>query len=128
MNVLVDTHVVLWAATAPRRLSRTAARLLGEPSTVPHFSSASLWEIVVKQGLGRADFDVDARRLWRALPENGWRELPVLGAHVLAVGSLPPLHRDPFDRLLLAQASVEGCPLLTADDAIAAYPGNVLLA
>jgi PIN domain nuclease of toxin-antitoxin system len=117
VNVLVDTHVVLWAATAPRRLSRTAARLLGEPSTVPHFSSASLWEIVIKQGLGRADFDVDARRLWRALPENGWRELPVLGAHVLAV-----------DRLLLAQASVEGWPLLTADDAIAAYPGNVLRA
>lgn len=128
MNLLVDTHVVLWAATAPKRLSRAAARLLGDPATVPHFSAASLWEIVIKQALGRDDFDVDARRLWRALPDNGWRELPVIGAHVLAVAALPPLHRDPFDRLLLAQASVEGWPLLTADDTVAAYPGHVLRA
>jgi PIN domain nuclease of toxin-antitoxin system len=126
LNLLVDTHVVLWAATAPRRLSRAARRLLDDPTHALHFSAASLWEIVIKQGLGREDFDVDARRLWRALPDNGWRELPVLGAHVLAVATLPPLHRDPFDRLLLAQAGVEGWSPVTADEAVSAYPGDVI--
>jgi PIN domain nuclease of toxin-antitoxin system len=128
VNLLVDTHVLLWSAAAPGRLRRATARLLSDPTTVPHFSPASLWEIVIKQGLGRADFDVDARRLWRLLPENGWKELSIGAAHVLAVATLPPLHRDPFDRLLIAQAAVEGWPLLTADDAVAAYPGRIVRA
>ena len=125
MTYLLDTHLLLWAAIAPRRLPRAAARLLSDEANTPWFSSASLWEIVIKQGLGRADFDVDARRLWQGLQANGWRELAVAAAHVLAVGLLPALHRDPFDRLLVAQAGVEGFMLLTSDDAVAAYPGPV---
>ena len=125
MNLLVDTHLLLWAAIAPRRLPRIASRLLSDEANTPWFSSASVPEIVIKQGLGRADFDVDARRLWLGLQANGWREWAVGAAHVLAVGQLPALHRDPFDRLLVAQAGTEGFVLLTSDDAVAAYAGPV---
>ena len=85
------------------------------------FSSASLWEIGIKRGLGRADFNVDPRRLWRMLLINGYRELPVTCEHAIAVNELLPLHKDPFDRILVAQARVEGLLLLTLDKAVAKY-------
>ena len=89
------------------------------------FSSASLWEISIKRSLGRTDFKVDPRRLWRMLLVNGYRELPVTSEHAVAVNDLPPLHKDPFDRILVAQARVEGLTLLTADKAIAKYGDGV---
>lgn len=95
--------------------------LLLDSSTHLVFSSASLWEVSIKNGLDRADFKVDPRRLWRMLLLAGYRELPVMGEHAVAVGELPPLHRDPFDRILVAQAKMEGLLLLTADKAVAEY-------
>ncbi len=92
------------------------------------FSVASLWEIVIKRGLHRPDFQVDARLLRRGLLDNGYLELPILSEHVVAVDSLPPIHKDPFDRLLVAQATVEGITLLTDDPTVAQYPGPVQLA
>lgn len=96
-----------------------------DPHNTPAFSVASLWELVIKQTLARADFSVQPAVLRRALLEGGWQELPVQAHHALAVASLPPLHRDPFDRLLLAQASADSLLLITADTQLAAYPGPV---
>lgn len=127
MNLLLDTHILLWAAGQPERLSSEARELLLDDRNPLHFSSASLWEITIKRGLGRADFRVDPRRLWRMLLANGYRELPVLTEHALEVENLPPLHKDPFDRILLAQSRVEGVTLITADSALAAYGEGVRL-
>ena len=123
MKLLLDTHLLLWAAGAPDRLSTAARALIDDPANTPIFSVASLWEIAIKRGLGRPDFDVDPRRLRRGLLDNGYEELPITSAHVVAVDALPPLHRDPFDRLLISQAITEGVLLLTADARLAAYPG-----
>jgi len=90
------------------------------------FSAASLWEIAIKRGLGRSDFQVDPRLLRRALLDNGYLELPVTSAHTVAVDGLPAHHKDPFDRLLVAQALVEGIQLLTADEQVARYPGAII--
>lgn len=88
-------------------------------------SAASLWEVAIKSGLGREDFRVDPRLLRRGLLENGYDELPVNGAHATAVDLLPPIHRDPFDRILVAQAQIEGITLLTTDEIVARYPGPI---
>ena len=125
MKLLLDTHVLLWAAGAPTRLSASARRLLNDSDNDLLFSPASLWEIAIKSSLGRADFRADARLLRRALLDNGYEELPILSAHVVEVGSLPDIHKDPFDRLLVAQATVEGITLLTADATLAEYPGPI---
>ncbi|MDZ7754024.1 MAG: type II toxin-antitoxin system VapC family toxin [Gammaproteobacteria bacterium] len=126
MNLLLDTHLLLWAAGDPERLSAEARRLIEEPLNTLHFSAASIWEIAIKSGLGREDFRVQPRVLRRGLLENGYVELAVNSAHAVAIDHLPPIHRDPFDRLLLAQAEAEGFTLLTADDRLAHYPGPVL--
>lgn len=89
------------------------------------FSAASVWEVAIKSALGRDDFSVDPRVLRRALLDNGYVELAISGAHAAAVLDLPPIHRDPFDRLLVAQAQVEGIALLTADATVARYPGPI---
>ena len=125
MKLLLDTHVLLWAAGQPERLPRAARKLLDDPHNEPIFSSASLWEIVIKSGLGRDDFQVDARLLRRGLLDNGYGELPVTSEHAVAIDGLPPIHRDPFDRLLVAQSMVEGITLLTADPLVAQYPAPV---
>jgi PIN domain nuclease of toxin-antitoxin system len=91
----------------------------------PLFSVASLWEVAIKSGLNRPDFQVDPRLLRRELLEHGYSELPVLSQHALAIGSLPNLHCDPFDRLLIAQATTEGITLLSADAKVAAYGSPV---
>lgn len=121
MNLLLDTHLLLWVAGQPERLSARARDMLLEPANQLVFSSASLWEITIKRGLGRSDFSVDPRRLWRLLLVNGYRELPVSSEHAIAVDDLPPLHKDPFDRILVAQAQVESLVLITADTTLAAY-------
>ena len=124
MKVLLDTHVLLWAAGVQTRLPREARELIEDPDTELVFSAASLWEVAIKSGLGRDDFRVDARLLRRGLLENGYTELAVTGSHAVAVDSLPSLHKDPFDRILVAQAREEGIVLLTADPAVASYGGS----
>ena len=123
--MLLDTHLLLWAAGQPEKLSRKARKLLDDPQTVPVFSAASLWEISIKRGIGRDDFQVEPRLLRRGLLDNDYEELAVTGAHTVALDTLPPLHKDPFDRLLIAQALVEGITLVTSDALVARYPGPV---
>ena len=125
MRLLLDTHLLLWAAAEPERLPVAAAALIEDEGNALIFSAASLWEVAIKAGLGRADFAVDAGVLRRGLVDNGYEELAVTGAHAAAVAALPPLHRDPFDRMLVAQALVEGVGLVTADPGLAGYPGAV---
>ncbi len=127
MKLLLDTHLLLWAAGMPERLSPVARGLLENPDNVLVFSAASLWEITIKRNLGCADFLVDARVLRRGLLDNGYDELAITSAHAVAVDSLPPIHKDPFDRLLVAQATVEGIVLLSVDSIVAQYPGPVQL-
>ena len=121
MKYLLDTHLLLWAAGQPDRLSAEARDLLGDSGNTLLFSAASLWEIAIKQTIGRADFKVDARILRRGLLDNGYVELPITSAHAVALDTLPPLHKDPFDRILIAQARVEGITLVTADEQVAKY-------
>lgn len=125
MTVLVDTHLLLWAAGEPAKLPAEARALLQEPGQELWFSAASLWEVAIKHRLGRDDFRIEPRRLRRGLIENGWRELTMTSEHAIAAGELPALHKDPFDRMMIAQAQVEGVTLLTSDDVVARYPGPV---
>ena len=125
MKLLLDTRVLLWAAAQPERLSTRVRRLLRDEQNLLLFSAASLWEIAIKRGLRRKDFVVDPRLLRRGLLDNGYHELPILSDHVVAIDSLPAIHKDPFDRLLVAQAMVEGVTLLTLDPIVARYPGPV---
>lgn len=127
MKLLLDTHLLLWAAGAPERLPAGARALLEDAANELLFSAASLWEVTIKASLGLDDFRVDARVLRRGLLDNGYTELPISSAHAVAVAGLPNLHRDPFDRLLVAQAGVEGITLLTSDEAVARYPGPIRL-
>ena len=101
--------------------------LLADERNTLLFSPGSLWEVAIKSGLGRADFTVDARLLRRGLLDHGYVELPIAGAHAVAVADLPPFHKDPFDRLLIAQAQVEGITLLTRDPLVAQYPAPIRL-
>lgn len=125
MKLLLDTHLMLWAAGQPTRLPAAARRLLNDPTNELLFSAASLWEIAIKNTLGRDDFKVEPRLLRRGLLDNGWLELPITGQHAVGIDGLPPLHKDPFDRLLLAQALSEGITLLTSDANLARYGSPV---
>jgi PIN domain nuclease of toxin-antitoxin system len=125
MKLLLDTHLLLWAAGEPQRLSKQARRLIDNPENELLFSAASLWEVAIKRGLGRDDFKVDARLLRRGLLDNGYSELPIISDHVVATESLPLIHKDPFDRVLIAQATVEGVTLLTIDSLVSQYPGPI---
>ncbi len=125
MRLLLDTQLLLWAAGQPQRLSAAALELLNDPLNVLLFSAASIWEIAIKSTLGRDHFRVDPRLLRRRLLDNGYAELPVTSQHAVNIDSLPPLHKDPFDRLLLAQALSEGITLVTGDARLARYRGPV---
>ena len=125
MKLLLDTHLLLWAAGYPDRLSAEARSFIDNPDNELLFSAASLWEVVIKRGLGREDFKVDVRVLRRGLLDNGYSELPIVSGHVVAIESLPTIHKDPFDRVLVAQATVEGITLLTVDSLVAQYPGPI---
>ena len=125
MKLLLDTHLLLWAAGEPKRLSKQARSLIDNTENELLFSPGSLWEVAIKRGLGREDFKVDARLLRRGLLDNGYNELPITSEHVVATESLPPIHRDPFDRVLVAQATVEGITLLTVDSLVSRYPGPI---
>ena len=125
MRLLLDTHLLLWAAGQPDRLSAEAQNLLQDAAHHLMFSVASLWEITIKRGLGRADFRVEPRVLRRGLRDHGYGELPITADHALAVEMLPVIHRDPFDRILVAQVMIEGITLLTSDPLVAAYPASI---
>ena len=127
MKLLLDTHLLLWAADNIERVPTGARTLMADLGNELLFSVASIWEIAIKRGLNRPDFQVDARILRRGLIDNGYRELPILSEHVVAIDNLPSIHKDPFDRLLIAQATVEGITLLTDDTTIAQYQGLVRL-
>ena len=125
MKLLLDTHILLWAAGASKRLTAATRRIIESSDNRLFFSAASIWEVVIKRGLDRADFQVDPHLLRRGLLDNGYAELQITGEHALALEGLPPIHKDPFDRLLIAQAPVEGMTLLTADSTVALYPGPI---
>jgi PIN domain nuclease of toxin-antitoxin system len=125
VKLLLDAQLLLWAASEPERLPAAARRMIEDPRNQPVFSAASLWEVAIKSGLGRADFRADARLLRRGLLDNGYDELAIAGEHAVAIGNLPPIHKDPFDRMLVAQSAIEGILLLSADPIIARYPGPV---
>jgi len=125
MRLLVDTHLILWAAAKSRRLPKEARRLLEDPANEVFYSAASLWEIAIKAAQRRSDFRVDLALLRPALAAMDFVELPVSGIHAERLASLPPIHRDPFDRMLVAQSLSEPLVLLTNDAALAAYGEGV---
>lgn len=121
MRILLDTHLLLWAMAASRKLPRAVKSQLLDPQNDIYYSAASLWEIAIKQGLQRADFRIDIDTLIEALGASGFLELPVTAAHAAGVAKLPPIHKDPFDRLLVAQSMAEPLTLLTNDAVLADY-------
>ena len=127
MKLLIDTHLLLLAAAAPERLRAETRELIEASDTTRIFSAASIWEVAIKSGLGRDDFNVDSNVLRRGLLENGYEELRISGNHTAFVLSLPPIHKDPFDRVLAAQAQVEGITLLTGDKLLGSYPCPIMV-
>jgi PIN domain nuclease of toxin-antitoxin system len=121
VRLLLDTHLLLWAAARSARLPREARELLQDDSNDVYYSAASIWEIAIKSSLRRKDFRVDLTQLLATLPEMGLVELPVTAAHAAGVTRLPPIHRDPFDRLLIAQSIVEPLTFLTNDALLDRY-------
>ena len=126
MNLLLDTHLLLWAAARDDMMSAEADRLVKARENVLWFSAASLWEVAIKRALDRPDFRADAAALRAGLLANGYRELAVEGRHVLGLAALPAIHRDPFDRILIAQARAEGLAFVTVDRTLAGYGEPVL--
>jgi PIN domain nuclease of toxin-antitoxin system len=127
MRVLLDTHLLLWAVAKSRRLPKQARRILESRANEIYFSAASIWEIAIKLGLRRRDFDIDLERLRPALAEMDFQELPVTAAHAAGVVALAPIHKDPFDRLLVAQSLAQAARLMTTDPVLAHYGSAVLL-
>ncbi len=125
MKLLLDTQLLLWAAASTAKLPLLARKLLKDSQNELIFSAASLWEVAIKSDLGREDFQVDASVLRRGLLDNGYQELAINGAHAVAVKGLPLIHKDPFDRILVAQSMVEGIILLTTDSTVAKYGATV---
>ncbi len=125
MKLLLDTHLLLWAAGEPDKLPEAVVAMVEDPDNTLLFSAASLWEVAIKSGLGRDDFRVDSWVLRRGLLDNGYQELVITSEHAVAVNGLPPIHKDPFDRILVAQSMVEGIFFVTADPLIAQYPGPI---
>jgi PIN domain nuclease of toxin-antitoxin system len=121
MRLLVDTHVLLWAAAQPERLPPTFRRRLESPESTVLFSSSSIWEIAIKSRIGRLELAVEPEEIARTAVERGFEELPITSVHAAATARLPLFHRDPFDRLLVAQAIEEPARLLTMDRALSRY-------
>jgi PIN domain nuclease of toxin-antitoxin system len=121
VRLLLDTHVLLWATASSNRLPREARELLEDGGNDVYFSAASIWEIGIKSALRRKDFRIDLGALLSALPAMGLVELPITAAHAAGVASLPSIHRDPFDRLLVAQSIAESLTLLTNDAILDRY-------
>jgi len=125
MKLLLDTHLLLWALQDSLRLSAEARALIEGEENILLFSAISMAEVAIKNALRRPDFEIDPHIVRRTLIDDGYLELPLTGAHAVAVAGLPPIHKDPFDRLLVAQAMVEGITLITADAVVGQYAGPV---
>jgi len=121
VRLLLDTHLLLWAVASSQRVSPEARSLIEDPRNDVFFSAASLWEIAIKSTLRRKDFRVDLPLMRSAMSDMGVIELPVRSEHAVRITELPPVHRDPFDRLLVAQSLVEPMVLLTNDAVLARY-------
>jgi PIN domain nuclease of toxin-antitoxin system len=126
MRLLLDTHLLLWAAAEPHKLSKKAAALILDQQNELIFSAISLWEVSIKTGRGHPDFNVEPSDLRHNLNANGYHELAFAGRHAIAVRSLPDIHKDPFDRALVAQAAVEQVTFVTVDTVLATYPASIL--
>ena len=124
MKLLLDTHILLWAAAGT--LPKDAEKMVINGDNTLFFSPASIWEIGIKKNLARSDFKVNPEVLRRGLLDNHYQELPITSLHALAVNELPQIHKDPFDRMLLAQAKAEGMSFLTSDSILREYPGPVI--
>lgn len=125
MKLLLDTHLLLWAADDPHLLPSLARDLMADTGNELIFSTVSLWEIAIKSTLKRHNIRADPRVLRRRMLDNAYIELPLFSTHAVAIDTLPPIHKDPFDRILVAQATVEGITLLTVDPQVARYPGPI---
>jgi PIN domain nuclease of toxin-antitoxin system len=124
VKLLLDTHAFLWWLADDPRLQATAREALADPKAVVYVSAVSLWEIAIKSRLGK--LDTGSADLLEEISANDFLELPLSSRHALLAGSLPPLHDDPFDRLLIAQAWMEELTLVTGDRVFAAYGVPVL--
>jgi PIN domain nuclease of toxin-antitoxin system len=124
VKLQLDTHILLRASV--RTLPQEAVPFIANADNILLFSPASIWEVVIKKGLGRSDFNIAPAALRQGLLDRGYVELDITSRHVLATGDLPPLHKDPFDRLLVAQARIEKITLLTADVTVAGYGGGII--
>jgi PIN domain nuclease of toxin-antitoxin system len=130
VKALLDTHLLLWAAIANEDmpssnvLSAEARALIEDETNELFFSPASVWEVAIKNALGRQDFRVDPHLFRRALLDNGYIELSITSLHTATIANLPDHHKDPFDRLLIAQATVEGIPLFTNDETVTLYTAS----
>ena len=125
MKILLDTHLILWAAGSPDELPTEARRIIEDESNELFFSSASIWEIAIKASLQKVNFQIDVRVFRRNILDNGYIELPIKSSHAIFIQNLPIIHKDPFDRILIAQATEEGITLLTSDVTVANYPGPI---
>jgi len=125
MKLLLDTHILIWSAADILPIS--AVEYVRNTDNTLLFSPINIWEVAIKHGLKRYDFYTDPQNFYNGLLANGYFELSVTSQHALAIGSLPALHKDPFDRILLAQSVSEGIPLLTFDRTLAQYPAPVIL-
>ena len=121
MRVLLDTHLLLWSVARSRRLPKEARSLILDEANEVYFSAASVWEVAIKSALRRAEFNVNPTLLAGTLAQSGFSELPVTAAHAARVAGLPAIHRDPFDRLLVAQSLAEPMTLLTNDAVLLGY-------
>ncbi len=122
---MLDTHLLIWAADDIKRVPPKARELMSDEKNELLFSVVSIWEVAIKRALNRVDFQLDPRKLRRGLVDNGYIELPILGEHAAAISGLPLIHKDPFDRMLIAQSVVEGISLVTNDETVALYPGVI---
>ena len=127
MRYLLDTQLLLWIAGVSDRLSATAEEVILDSSVRLFYSSVSIWEVAIKNGLNRSDFGVHPARFREGLIDHGYFELPVRADHAIAIADLPTIHRDPFDRMLIGQATSESILLLTTDRVIASNPGPIQL-
>jgi len=127
MNLLLDTHIALWAVIDSPKLSQKARELILSPKATVWISSASVWEIAIKHALGRGDMPVSGQDAARYFRDSGYRFIPVEAEHAAAVESLAPHHQDPFDRILVAQALVEPMRLVTHDETVARYSDTIIL-
>ena len=127
MRLLLDTHLLLWAFNEPEKLPARAREFMEDEDNLLLFGISTIWEVTIKTARNKPDFRINPIRFRDKLIENQFIELPITSNHAIAVAALPPIHKDPFDRILIAQATCEGIFLLTSDTLLAQYPGPILL-